>query len=118
MSDSTSDENKPLSRQDLLAVVVATSGLVKPKATEVLDAVLAAISGALKQGREVRLAQFGMFDVTKRPARTGRDPRTGEPIEIPTSTTVRFRPSKQFRSDLPAPAADGHSHGEDAASMG
>ena len=106
MSDTTSDVTKPLSRQDLLGVVAATSGLMKPKAGEVLDAVIAAITGALKQGREVRVAQFGMFDLAKRPARTGRDPKTGEPVALPTSTTVRFRPAKQFLSELPG--ADAH----------
>ena len=82
---------------DLIAAVADETDLPRTKATEAVDAVLAAISGALKKKEEVRLIGFGTFSATTRKASTGRNPRTGEEMQIPESTTVRFKVGKQLK---------------------
>ena len=62
-----------------------------------VKAVLAALAGALGQGERVRLAGFGTFDTKDRPARSGRNPRTGAPVAVPASRAVRFRAGKTLR---------------------
>ena len=82
---------------DLIAAVADKTDLTRAKAGEAVDAVLAAIEGALKAGEEVRLVGFGTFATALRKASTGRNPRTGETIEIAESTSVRFKPGKGLK---------------------
>jgi DNA-binding protein HU-beta len=86
-----------MNKQDLVAVVADSGELSKAKAGDVLDAVFDAITTALKQKQEVRLVGFGTFSTSKREAGKGRNPRTGEEIEIPASTTVRFKAGKGLK---------------------
>ena len=87
-----------MNKQDLVAVVADTGELSKAKAGEVLDAVFTAIETALsKKDGEVRLVGFGTFSTSKRKAGKGRNPRTGEEIKIPASTTVRFKAGKGLK---------------------
>ena len=86
-----------MNKMDLIAAVADETDLPRTKATEAVDAVLAAISGALKKKEEVRLIGFGTFSATTRKASTGRNPRTGEEMQIPESTTVRFKVGKQLK---------------------
>lgn len=89
-----------MNKQDLVAVVAETGELPKARAGEVLDAVFGAIGAALKNKEEVRLVGFGTFLVSHRKAAKGRNPRTGEEIEIAASTTVRFKPGKGLKDEL------------------
>jgi DNA-binding protein HU-beta len=82
---------------DLIAAVADTSDLPKAKAAEVVDAVFAAIEGALKKKEEVRLVGFGSFVAASRKETTGRNPRTGVEIKIPASTSVRFKAGKALK---------------------
>ena len=82
---------------DLIAAVADQTDLPKAKAAEVVDAVFGAIEGALKNKEEVRLVGFGTFVTAERKAATGRNPRTGEEMEIPASTTVRFKVGKGLK---------------------
>lgn len=86
-----------MNKQDLIAAVADETELPKAKAAEVVDAVLAAIEKALKKKQEVRLVGFGTFATAKRKAGTGRNPRTGEEIKIPASTSVRFKAGKGLK---------------------
>ena len=86
-----------MNKMDLIAAVADETALPRTKTTEVVDAVFAAIAGALKGGEEVRLVGFGTFAATTRKASTGRNPRTGEEMQIPESTTVRFKVGKQLK---------------------
>lgn len=85
---------------DLIAAVAGETDLPRTKATEAVDAVFAAISGALKKGEEVRLIGFGTFSAATRKASTGRNPRTGVEMQIPESTTVRFKVGKQLKDSV------------------
>jgi DNA-binding protein HU-beta len=82
---------------DLIAAVADTTDLPRAKATEVVDAVFGAIESALKKNEEVRLVGFGTFATAQRKAGTGRNPRTGEEMQIAASTTVRFKAGKGLK---------------------
>jgi len=86
-----------MNKMDLIAEVAEKTDISKAKATEVVDAVFAAIEGALKKKDEVRLVGFGSFGLSERAATTGRNPRTGEEIKIEASTSVRFKPGKALK---------------------
>ena len=88
---------KAMNRVDLISAVAAEVDLPKNKAGEAVDAVFGAIQAALKQGQEVRLAGFGTFATANRKATTGRNPRTGEQIQIGESTSVRFKAGKSLK---------------------
>ncbi|GGC49964.1 transcriptional regulator [Siccirubricoccus deserti] len=84
-------------KQDLVAIIAETGDLPKAKAGEVLDAVFEAITKSLKKKQDVRLVGFGTFSTSKRKAGKGRNPRTGEEIKIPATTTVRFKAGKGLK---------------------
>ncbi len=86
-----------MNKMDLIATVADETELSRAKASEVVDAVFGAIEGALKKQEEVRLVGFGTFATAKRKAGTGRNPRTGEAMEIAASTTVRFKAGKGLK---------------------
>ena len=88
---------KAMNRVDLISAVAAEVDLPKNKAGEAVDAVFGAIQAALKQGQDVRLAGFGTFATANRKATTGRNPRTGEQIQIGESTSVRFKAGKALK---------------------
>ena len=89
-----------MNKLDLIAAVAEQTDLQKAAATQVVEAVFAAIERALKSKQEVRLTGFGSFVVTERKATKGRDPRTGEPLDIPASTSVRFKPGKALKDAM------------------
>jgi DNA-binding protein HU-beta len=89
--------NVSVNKMDLVAAVADQTDLPRTKATEVVDAVFGAIEGALKNKEEVRLVGFGTFQTAERKAGTGRNPRTGEEMSIPASTTVRFKAGKGLK---------------------
>ena len=80
-----------LKKNDLIAQVAGTSGLSKSDAGKALDAVLDTITSALASGDEVRIIGFGTFSVSNRAATTGRNPRTGEVIQIAASKQPKFK---------------------------
>jgi DNA-binding protein HU-beta len=91
---------KDVNKNDLVATVADTSGLSRQDATKAVDAVFEAITQSLKSGTEVRLVGFGTFTVSKRAATTGRNPRTGEEIQIPASTQPKFKAGKGLKDAL------------------
>ena len=80
-----------MNKNDLIAAVADSSGLTKADAGRAVDAVFASIEGALKSGGEVRIVGFGTFSVAHRAATTGRNPRTGEAIQIAASKQPKFK---------------------------
>ena len=81
-------------------VVAADPSLTKAKAKDVLDTVLTAIREAAVKGEEVSLPGFGKFKVQDKPARQGRNPRTGETLEIAATKKLVFQPAKPFKDAL------------------
>lgn len=86
-----------MNKTDLIDAVVESSGLSKKDAANSVEAVFNAISDALSKGDKVQLVGFGNFEVRKREARNGRNPQTGESIEIPASNVPSFKPGKALK---------------------
>ncbi len=86
-----------MNKLDLIAAVAQETDISKAKAAEVVEAVFGAIEKSLKQKEEVRLVGFGTFVAADREASKGRNPRTGEEIDIPASTAVRFKAGKTLK---------------------
>ena len=86
-----------MNKQDLISSVAESADISKQKAASAVDAVLESIKGSLSQGGDVRLVGFGTFSVSQRAATTGRNPRTGEPINIPASKQAKFKPGKDLK---------------------
>jgi len=86
-----------VNKMDLIAAVADATELPRTKAAEVVDAVFGAIESALKKSEEVRLVGFGTFATAERKAGTGRNPRTGEEMQIAASTTIRFKAGKGLK---------------------
>mgnify|MGYP000154712092 CR=1 FL=1 len=86
-----------MNKNDLIAAVAETTGLNKGDATKAVDAVFDSITASLKQGTEVRLVGFGTFVVSNRAATEGRNPRTGETIQIPASKQPKFKAGKGLK---------------------
>lgn len=89
-----------MNKADLIEAVAAGNDITKTKAGEVIDSVFAEIQNSLAAGDEVTLVGFGTFGVTKRAARTGRNPKTGETIKIEAKKVPKFRPGKGLRDSL------------------
>lgn len=86
-----------MNKNELVSAVAKSAGIDKTKAASAVDAVLEAVTAALKNGEEVRLVGFGTFSVARREATTGRNPRTGESIQIPASNQPKFKPGKGLK---------------------
>lgn len=91
-----------MNKNDLIAVVADQSGLSKADATKAVDCVFDTITTSLKGGDEVRLVGFGTFNVTRRAASEGRNPRTGEKIQIPASNQPKFKAGKGLKDAVNA----------------
>lgn len=87
-------------KKELIDSIANRTGVKKSGVELVLNATLAEIERALLAGQPVILHGFGTFELKKRDARTGRNPRTGEPVEIAASTTVAFKPAKALKDSL------------------
>jgi DNA-binding protein HU-beta len=86
-----------VNKAELIDSVANSAALTKADATKAVDAVFGAITSALKKGDEVRLVGFGTFNVTKRAASTGRNPRTGATIQIAASKQPKFKAGKALK---------------------
>ena len=82
---------------ELINAVAEASELSKKDATKAVDSVFDTILDALKNGDKIQLIGFGNFEVRERSARKGRNPQTGEDIEIPASKVPAFKPGKALK---------------------
>lgn len=85
-----------MNKTDLINAIAEAAGLTKADATKALNATTAAIANAVKNDDKVALVGFGTFSVSERPSRTGKNPRTGEVIEIPAKKVVKFKPGAEL----------------------
>lgn len=86
-----------MNKQELVDSVAKKTGLPKTKAQDAVQAIIETIKMSLKKGDEVRLVGFGTFSVAQRAATTGRNPRTGEKINIPASKQPKFKAGKELK---------------------
>lgn len=86
-----------MNKSELIDAIAEKGGLSKADAGKALDATIASISEALKEGDTVTLVGFGTFAVKERAARTGRNPQTGATIEIKASKVPSFKAGKGLK---------------------
>ncbi|HEY7772160.1 MAG TPA: HU family DNA-binding protein [Marinagarivorans sp.] len=86
-----------MNKSELVDAIAASADISKAAAGRALDAVTDSITNALKEGDQVALVGFGTFLVKERAARTGRNPQTGQPIEIAAANIPTFKPGKALK---------------------
>lgn len=86
-----------MNKNELIAAVADQAGLTKADASKAVEAVFDTVTAALKKGDDVRLVGFGTFSVSNRKASVGRNPRNGEPMNIPASTQPKFKAGKGLK---------------------
>ncbi len=91
-----------MSKQQLVEMIAEKAGLTKADATRALDATMESITETLKKGEKVSLVGFGTFATSKREAREGRNPRTGETVKIAARTAVTFKAGSKLKDAVNA----------------
>lgn len=86
-----------MNKTELIAEIASSAGLTKAEAGRVIDATTSAITASLKKGDPVTLIGFGTFKVTKRAARTGRNPRTGAELKVAARNAPAFTAGKALK---------------------
>ncbi len=86
-----------MNKTELITAAAGAAGVTKKDAERVINATIDAITAALAKGDKVQVSGFGIFEVRDREARTGRNPRTKETVEIPASRIPAFKASKALK---------------------
>ena len=89
-----------MNKNDLIASVASSAGLSKSDATRAIESFLDSITNALKRDEKVSIVGFGNFSVSHRKATTGRNPRTGEAVNVEEKYIPRFKTGKELRLKL------------------
>ena len=89
-----------MNKAELVSDVAERMSDSKMKAEEAVNAVFDAITDALKRGQDVRLPNFGVFDVKETAARVARNPQTKEEVQVPAGKKARFKPGKALKESL------------------
>lgn len=89
-----------MNKSDLIEAVREASGLTKKDSEKAIDAVLDGIAEAMAKGDKVQLVGFGTFEVRERKAREGRNPSTGETIQIAAKKVPAFKPGKALKDQV------------------
>lgn len=89
-----------MNKTELINHVSETAGITKKDATKAVDAVFGGITTALAEGEKVQLIGFGTFEVRDRAARTGRNPQTGEEIQIAATKVPAFKAGKELKESV------------------
>ena len=89
-----------MNKAELVSKLSEDAGVSKSQANDVLDAFIDAVTKTLKSGNKVTLVGFGTFTISKRSARTGRNPQTGEAIKIKAKKVARFKAGKELAAKL------------------
>lgn len=89
-----------MNKTELIAAAAEQTGMTKKDTEKVLNAAFDAIATALSKGEKVQVSGFGIFEVKEREARMGRNPRTGEAMEIAASRTPTFKASKTLKDAM------------------
>jgi len=86
-----------MNKADVIDAVAESADISKAAASRAVEAITGVIANALKKGDSVSMVGFGTFSIRERAARTGRNPRTGEPIQIKASKLPVFKPGKGLK---------------------
>lgn len=89
-----------MNKAELIDKLAKDAGISKSQANATLDSFIEAVTKTLKSGNKVTLVGFGTFSVSKRAARTGRNPQTGETIKIKAKKVARFKAGKELAAKM------------------
>ena len=89
-----------MTKAELVEGIAGKAGVSKAAVEKVLKAFMEEVKAGIKKGERVTLVGFGTFYAADRPARSGRNPRTGEEIKIPACTVPKFKAGKALKDDL------------------
>ena len=89
-----------MNKSELIDLIASRADISKSSAGDALEAVTDGVTGALASGQSVTLVGFGTFSTSRRAARDGRNPRTGETIKIKASTLAKFKAGKALKEAL------------------
>ncbi|HSH57187.1 MAG TPA: HU family DNA-binding protein [Halomonas sp.] len=89
-----------MNKSELIEAIAASADIPKASAARALDAMVDSVTESLKKGDTVSLVGFGTFHVKERAARTGRNPQTGEPIEIKAARVPGFKAGKALKDSV------------------
>lgn len=89
-----------MNKSELIEHIASQADISKAAASRALEAIIGGVKSTLKKNKSVSLVGFGTFSVTKRAARAGRNPRTGEVIKIKAAKVPKFRPGKALKDAL------------------
>ncbi len=87
-----------MTRKDLAAKIAEGTGMKQTEVKTIIDRVLGEISESLVRGEKVELRDFGVFKVKQRKARLGRNPKTGEGVQVPARKVVHFKVGKELKN--------------------
>ncbi|HVK96905.1 MAG TPA: HU family DNA-binding protein [Flavisolibacter sp.] len=93
-------KKKTMNKAELISKIAEDAGVTKTQANTALDSFVEAVTKTLKGGGKVTLVGFGTFSVSKRAARNGRNPQTGEVIKIKARKVARFKAGKELSAKL------------------
>ncbi|MCB1023034.1 MAG: integration host factor subunit beta [Acidobacteria bacterium] len=86
-----------MTKADLVEIVAKESEMTKKDVEQLVEIIFDSIVGTLNRGEKIELRGFGSFRVRERSARKGRNPKTGEPVEIPAKRVAYFKPGKDLK---------------------
>ena len=89
-----------MNKNELVEAIANETGLTKTKSNEVVNSIVKTISEALAKGEKVSLTGFGTWSITERPARKGRNPRTGEEISISSKRVAKFKAGNDLTKNV------------------
>ena len=90
--------NGSLTKAELVEQVANAAGLTKKRAEIIIDTVFASITDAVHRGEKVELRGFGIFRIRRREPRRGRNPKTGEQVDVPSKCVAYFKPGKELKA--------------------
>ena len=89
-----------MNKNELISNIADKAGLTKTEAGKAVNSFISAITDSLAKGQEIRLVGFGTFSVSKRAAKTGRNPRTGATIQIKARKLAKFKAGKTLQNAI------------------
>ena len=89
-----------MTKQELVDKLAADLNVPKAQAGRALDSMFDSIIASMKTGEKVNVSGFGIFESKKRDARTARNPKTGETVQVPAKTVAKFKPAKSLKETL------------------
>ena len=89
-----------MNKQELIKKMAADAEITQKQAAAALESMIKNIEATVADGKKVSLVGFGTFEAKQREARTSRNPRTGEPVEVAASTVPAFKAGKEFKNKV------------------